>query len=172
MKSLPCPIVPARPTPKPIGVAVFSGSISGTIHFIPLPDLPHRIHITGTISGLTPGDHGFHIHEYGDLTDGCTSACAHWDPYESHHHGLPGDPRTKRHAGDLGNIRANKNGIAKVNLVDNLITTSGSYTIIGRSLIIHADPDDGGRGGHEDSLITGHAGKRIACAVIGFSKPL
>ena len=53
---------------------------------------------------------------------------------------------------------------------DKLIKLRGKYSVIGRSIVIHDDPDDLGIGGHSDSHTTGHAGKRIACGIIGYSK--
>jgi Cu-Zn family superoxide dismutase len=114
--------------------------------------------------------HGFHVHEAGDLSDKCTSMCAHFNPYGKNH-GCPG--MKERHVGDLGNLKTNKNGQSNYSMTDNVIKLRGTKAnIIGRGLIIHADPDDCGQGGKPDSLTTGHAGKRIACAVIGYSKDM
>lgn len=112
--------------------------------------------------------HGFHIHEAGDLTDKCMGACGHFNPYNKKH----GGPKSKeRHVGDLGNIHFDGRGNATFRMVDNLIKLRGTKAnIIGRSLVIHEDMDDLGLGNHSDSLKTGHAGKRITCAVIGYSK--
>jgi Cu-Zn family superoxide dismutase len=77
----------------------------------------------------------------------------------------------ERHVGDLGNISTNNKGCAKYTFYDNVIKLRGTKAnIIGRGLIIHADEDDCGQGGDLESLKTGNAGKRIACAVIGYSK--
>ena len=120
------------------------------------------------MKGLTPGLHGFHIHEYGDLREGCSSTCAHYNPYNKKH----GGPNSKeRHVGDLGNVKANKDGIVKMKISDKLIKLRGKYSVIGRSIVVHEDEDDLGLGGHSDSLTTGHAGKRLACGIIGYSKP-
>jgi superoxide dismutase, Cu-Zn family len=124
----------------------------------------NKVKIIGTIEGLTPGYHGFHIHKTGDLSKGCDSLCDHYNPFNCSH----GGPKDKiRHVGDLGNIYANKDGVAKINMTDHLVKLSGRYSVIGRSLIVHQDKDDLGKGGHNDSLTTGHAGKRIACGIIG-----
>jgi Cu-Zn family superoxide dismutase len=78
---------------------------------------------------------------------------------------------SKRHVGDLGNIKTNNKGDAKYTFYDNVIKLRGTKcNIIGRGLIIHADEDDCGKGENAESLKTGNAGKRIACAVIGYSK--
>lgn len=75
--------------------------------------------------------------------------------------------RTTRHVGDLGNIKTNAKREARYTFYDNIISLRGTRTnIIGRGLIIHADEDDCGQGGKPDSLTTGHAGKRIACACV------
>ena len=126
------------------------------------------VKVTYKITGLSEGLHGFHIHSSGDLTDGCSSACAHFNPTGENH----GGPHSKvRHAGDLGNINS------KNNLAEGTITVEGisvnsksNRSIIGRTIIIHQDPDDLGKGQDEESKKTGNAGKRIACAVIGLKQ--
>ena len=112
--------------------------------------------------------HGIHIHEAGDLSDKCMGACAHFNPYNKQH----GGPTSKeRHVGDLGNIRFDARGVAKFRMEDSLVKLRGTKAnVIGRSVVIHEDMDDLGMGNHNDSLTTGHAGKRITCAVIGYSK--
>jgi Cu-Zn family superoxide dismutase len=112
--------------------------------------------------------HGIHIHEAGDLSDKCMGACGHFNPYNKQH----GGPTSKeRHVGDLGNIRFDARGVAKFRMEDDLVKLRGTKAnVIGRSLVIHEDMDDLGMGNHNDSLTTGHAGKRITCAVIGYSK--
>jgi Cu-Zn family superoxide dismutase len=154
---------------KPVHcTAVFNDSITGNVKFS--EDLPNnRVKIHLNLSGLIPNSlHGFHVHEAGDLTDKCTSMCAHFNPY-GNTHGSPG--MRKRHVGDLGNIKTNEKGEAKYTFYDNVIQLRGSTcNIVGRGLIIHEDEDDCGKGKNAESLKTGNAGKRIACAVIGFSK--
>ena len=73
--------------------------------------------------------------------------------------------------GDLGNLQTDKDGCATYRFEDSVIKLRGTKAnILGRGLIIHADTDDCGMGGDEESLKTGNAGKRIACAVIGYAK--
>ena len=150
-------------------IAVFDNDgIKGTVQFT--EDIISKLIIIDIdIIGLNPNSlHGFHIHESGDLTNKCESLCAHFNPYHKNH-GCPGSK--ERHVGDLGNLKTNKYGIAKYKIVDDMITLRGTKcNIIGRGLIIHADADDCGLGKNETSLINGNAGKRIACAIIGYSK--
>lgn len=113
------------------------------------------------------GLHGFHIHEFGDNTNGCISAGAHFNPYTKEHGAPDSDVR---HVGDLGNIEAGGDGVAKVNITDKVISLEGDRSILGRTLVVHADQDDLGKGGHELSKTTGNAGARVACGVIGIAK--
>jgi superoxide dismutase, Cu-Zn family len=152
-------------------IAVFNEkTIKGTVRFIENFE-NNSILIEISIKGLHKNAlHGFHVHEAGDLSDQCTSMCAHFNPYGKTH-GCPG--MKERHVGDLGNLQTNAQGEAKYIMHDEVIKLRGTKAnIIGRGLIIHADPDDCGKGGQPDSLTTGHAGKRIACAVIGYSKDM
>jgi Cu-Zn family superoxide dismutase len=152
-----------------IAIAVFNNDkIKGTVMFTE-NFKNNNIKIDVNIKGLKSNSlHGFHVHEAGDLTDKCTSMCAHFNPYNKNH-GCP--EQKERHVGDLGNLETDNKGNANYTFFDNVIKLRGNKTnIIGRGLIIHADPDDCGKGDNEDSLKTGNAGKRIACAVIGYSK--
>ena len=149
-------------------IAVFNGRVNGYVKFS--EDLTNNmVKIDLHLTGLTPNSlHGFHVHEAGDLSDKCTSMCAHFNPY-GNTHGCPG--MSKRHVGDLGNIKTNDKGNSIYTFYDNVIKLSGNKcNIIGRGLIIHEDEDDCGKGENAESLKTGNAGKRIACAVIGYSK--
>jgi len=150
-------------------IAVFDGKkIKGTVLFT--EDLKNNLVIIDiNIEGLTKnGFHGFHVHESGDLTSHCESLCAHFNPYGKTH-GCPG--MKNRHVGDLGNLQTDSVGSAHYRIVDDCIKLRGSKAnIIGRGLIIHADKDDCGNGNNEESLINGNSGKRIACAIIGYSK--
>ena len=139
------------------GVAVLypeDSQVSGVVRFQPVND---GLLISYKIKGLIDGKHGFHVHEYGDLTDGCTSACAHFNPDGATHGGLD----TKiRHFGDLGNIES-KDRLAEGSLfLPNGRLDGSKYSILGRMIIVHADRDDLGEGGDEESLKTGNAGKQ------------
>jgi Cu-Zn family superoxide dismutase len=147
-------------------IAVFTNKVKGYVTFTEEND---KIRIDLKLSGLKrDAQHGFHVHEAGDLTDSCTSMCAHFNPYGKTH-GCPG--MKNRHVGDLGNITTNSKGESNYTFYDDVIKLRGNKCdIIGRGLVIHADPDDCGQGDNSDSLKTGNSGKRIACAVIGYSK--
>ena len=98
--------------------------------------------------------------------------CAHFNPFNKSHGGRDGNgiDINERHVGDLGNLEANFEGKVNIKFMDHMIKLRGNTSnIIGRGLIIHADPDDCGRGNFPDSKTTGHAGKRIACAIIGYA---
>ena len=147
------------PLPKE-AVAVLvpmSGShVTGTVL---LAQEGKAVHVTGTIRGLTPGLHGFHIHAFGDLRDPKgMSVGGHYD-HNGHKHGGP--ESHEHHAGDLGNVKAGQDGTAKVNVhVPNLKL----HFIVGRSLVVHADPDD------LKSQPSGNSGARVGVGVIGLAE--
>ena len=91
--------------------------------------------------------------------------CAHFNPYNCNH-GCPGS--RERHVGDLGNLQTDNKGNVNYITIDDTIKLRGLCNIIGRGLIIHASSDDCGLGNNAESLKTGNAGKRIACAIIGY----
>jgi Cu-Zn family superoxide dismutase len=156
-----------------IAVANFiDNKIKGSVEFteINLKD-KKEVLVKVILEGLPKNSiHGIHIHEAGDLSDSCMSACAHFNPYNKQHGNITSK---ERHVGDLGNLMTDKNGECHYEFTDKLIKLRGiKSNIIGRSVVIHADQDDFGLGGFSDSLTTGHSGKRIACAVIGYSKKM
>lgn len=133
-------------------------------------------HVIGKILNLPPGKHAFHIHETGNLIQGCKSLGGHYNPFNKDHgarviNDANGNIRINynRHVGDLGNLVTNKKGEAIINFVDPLVKLYGDHNIIGRSLVIHAGVDDLGHGGTEESIKTGSAGTRIACGIIGLA---
>jgi len=132
--------------------------VSGQVVFTQQAD---GVHISATFSGLTPGNHGFHIHQFGDCSaaDG-TSAGGHFNPHATDHGSPDGE---MRHAGDLGNVEADAEGNASIDRVDSHLTLDGAGSIIGRGLIVHAGEDD------LVSQPTGAAGPRVACGVIGWT---
>ena len=140
--------------------------IQGTIEFyenVKDNTVTIKINLTGFKKNST---HAMHVHEKGNLSNNCMGACGHFNPYNKNH----GNINSKeRHVGDLGNIKSDEHGNVVMILTDKLIKLRGTKcNIIGRSVVIHENEDDLGLGGHDDSLTTGHAGGRIACAVIGY----
>ena len=136
-----------------------SDAVKGSILFMQAPGTPTLI--KGTITGLEPGEHGFHIHEFGDMSKGCESMGAHYNP-DGVDHGHLGDG----HVGDLGNITADESGTAKFSIRADRVELIGDRSVVGRGIVVHANPDDFGKGGDEESLKTGNAGDRLACGVI------
>ena len=133
--------------------------VRGRIFFTQGEDGATKIH--GVVNNLTPGMHGFHIHEFGDLTDRTgKSAGGHFNP-EGHDHAGP--DADKRHVGDLGNIEADDKGVARVEM-----TVKGLkvHFILGRSIVVHAGKDD------LKSQPSGNAGPRVAVGVIGIRQPM
>jgi Cu-Zn family superoxide dismutase len=131
------------------------------------PDKPVKVEYI--ITNLSPETtHGFHIHTFGNLysTD-CKDCGGHWNPDNKKH----GSLRSREsHAGDLGNIVSNKDGVSYNLFTTSKITLFGVNSIIGRSVVVHSREDDLGKGGNDESLITGNAGSRLDCAVIGYMK--
>ena len=136
-----------------------SDEVKGSILLMQAPGTPTLI--KGTITGLKPGAHGFHIHEFGDMSDGCKSMGGHYNPDNVNHGDL-----MEGHVGDLGNIEADESGKADFSIQANRVDLIGDRSVVGRGIVVHADADDLGKGGDEESLKTGNAGDRLACGVI------
>ncbi|KAL5717052.1 superoxide dismutase [Ranunculus cassubicifolius] len=151
-------------TNKAVAVLKGNSNVEGVVTLTQEDDGPTKVNVR--ITGLTPGPHGFHLHEYGDTTNGCISTGPHFNP-NGLTHGAPEDE--VRHAGDLGNIIANADGVAEATIVDTQIPLSGPNAVIGRAVVVHELADDLGKGGHELSLSTGNAGGRLACGVVGLT---
>lgn len=143
-------------------------SVSGQVTFM---QEASGIRVQGSFSGLTPGDHGFHVHQNGDcsaadLADDPDSdpnpagaAGPHWAPQDSPH-GAPGNDAASRHVGDMGNITAGEDGTAMIDVTDAVLALEGPNSIVGKAVIVHADADD------LTSQPSGNAGARLACGVV------
>jgi Cu-Zn family superoxide dismutase len=116
------------------------------------------VHVTADLTGLTPGTHGFHIHEKGDCSapDG-SSAGGHFNPTGMQHGSPDAEPH---HMGDLGNIVADSSGAAHYDHVVSFLSLSGANSIVGKAVVVHMNADD------LTSQPAGNAGARIACGVI------
>jgi superoxide dismutase, Cu-Zn family len=146
-----------------MAVALFTGTngITGEVNF---SQTSTGTKVYAIFTELPKGKHGFHIHKAGDLRgEGCKGACDHFHMGPQTQHGGPPTSKNQqpRHTGDLGNLTGPNDEVTYflkgVNLDD----------LWGRSVIVHEDEDDLGRGPFEDSHTTGHSGKRIGCALIG-----
>ncbi|MCC5854706.1 MAG: superoxide dismutase family protein [Idiomarina sp.] len=116
-------------------------------------------HVEGLPSNST---HGFHIHEYGDCSaPDATSAGGHFNPTGAPH---GGPDSGERHVGDLGNLTSDNNGMAHLEMTDHKLSMTGAHSILGRGVIVHAQPDD------LVSQPVGEAGARILCGVVGIAQ--
>jgi len=135
-----------------------SGStVSGNVSFLQVAG--GKLRVEARVGGLTPGAHGFHIHEVGDCSaPDASSAKGHFNPAgtsHGHHEGAA------RHAGDLPNLVADADGKANFSIEVDMLSLSGEANgIVNRSVVIHADPDD------YQSQPAGNSGKRVACGTI------
>ena len=151
----------ADDVPKAIAVLVpTAGSkVTGTVTFTKAAD---GVKVVADITGLTPGKHGFHIHEFGDCSDPKgESAGGHFNPTKHQH---AGPDASERHAGDMGNIEADASGKAHLEYTDKAMKLSGDGSILGHAVIVHEKVDD------LTTQPTGNAGGRLACGVIGVAK--
>ena len=131
--------------------------VTGTVRF----DLvPGGVRVSGQIEGLKPGEHGFHIHEFGDCSaPDAESAGGHFNPQGMQHGPRHAD---HRHVGDLGNVKGDRSGRAVFDFVDKQLALSA---ILGRAVVVHADLDD------LKTQPAGNAGARVACGVVAIAKP-
>ncbi len=121
------------------------------------------------IEGLPEGYHGFHVHRKGSELDGCHSLCDHYNP-TGKFHGARNSQNS--HLGDLGNLYSDSEDLINKEFVARRVRLSGKHSILGRSLVVHANKDDLGKGKYPDSLSTGHSGERILWGIIGLDDDL
>jgi Cu-Zn family superoxide dismutase len=160
--ALGCSVARAGDPTKAIAVLhpTSGNNVTGIVTFTASGD---QVKVVADVTGLTPGKHGFHVHEFGDCSspDG-NSAGAHFNPTHKQH-GAP--DAAERHEGDLGNVVADSSGKAHLEWTDKVMKLSGPDSIIGRSMIVHVQEDD------LKTQPTGNSGGRVACGVIGVAKP-
>ncbi|CAI2380594.1 unnamed protein product [Moneuplotes crassus] len=137
--------------------------VDGLIRIEPASDGSGNSDVYVELSGLTPGEHGFHVHESPITGSDCESAGGHFNPtYEDH-----GDiDAPEHHVGDLGNIEIDENGNVSTVLSSDTLTLSGPTNVVGRSIVVHGGQDDLGEGGDEQSLANGNSGPRVGCCTI------
>jgi superoxide dismutase, Cu-Zn family len=151
----------AAPAMSATGKAKIMGTAEGSkiAGDLAVSDSPKGLTITGDISGLTPGQHGFHVHEFGDCSDSGKAAGSHYNPM-NHPHGNSMKDASKAHAGDMGNLEADAQGMAHVNLtLPGVMLNSGKVTAAGRAVVVHEKADDFGQP-------VGNAGGRVGCGPI------
>ena len=129
-----------------------------------LIDTPSGLQVSVEVTGVSPGKHGLHIHQYGDCTDGGNAAGGHYNPDHVAHGFLPTDSLTKAHPGDLGNIEVGPDGSGHLTLVlPGVVLSGGKYSVGGRAIVLHEKDDDFGQP-------TGNAGSRIGCGTVLITK--
>jgi len=140
----PSPLEPAGRAVVELIEAQHSG-VTGTLIVEPIKD--GSIRIVGTVFGLEPGTHGFHVHEHGEIGNDCKDAGGHFNPYN-----------TEEHVGDLGTIFTPESGVTEVDIVDNVITLgdAGFHDINGLSIVIHGSRE------------AGKGKPRVACGLINY----
>ena len=163
-------LIAVAQTPAPTSAASSKGisvlhpsagnKVTGTVTFTPVAG---GVQVYAEIAGLTPGKHGFHIHEFGDCSAAdASSAGGHFNPTNQPH---AGPNAAARHEGDMVNVEADASGNAKLDYVDHQISLANdAKSAIGRSVVVHAKPDD------LKTHPSGDSGARIACGVIGWAK--
>jgi len=152
----------ASPPLKAIAVlrSTAGNNVTGTVTFTEVED---GVRVDAVITGLTPGKHGFHVHEFGDCSaPDAGSAGGHFNPTNKPHGGADA---IERHLGDMGNVEADASGAAKLTYLDHRMSLANDkLSIVGRAVIVHAKPDD------LKTQPSGDSGDRVACGVVGRAK--
>lgn len=145
-----------RPTATATLSPTSGSTAQGTVRFVQLAD--GNTQVTVNLTGVPPGVHGFHVHEKGDCGDNGNAAGGHFNPAATAHGAPQADPH---HAGDFGNVTSDDAGRVQIEFLSPSITVeAGANSVVGRAVILHANPDD------LTSQPTGNAGGRIACGVV------
>jgi Cu-Zn family superoxide dismutase len=131
---------------------------AGTVTFTQKGD---KVAVVANVTGLSPGPHGFHIHEKGDCSaPDAMSAGGHFNPTAKPH----GDPTgADHHAGDMPQLVADAGGNANLSAELSPMTLGGANDIVGKAVVVHKDADD------FKTQPTGNSGARVACGVIAKS---
>jgi len=150
----------AHSGPGPSAMAMIAptggSTVSGMVHFNQTSD--GQVQVVGDLSGLTPGMHGFHVHEKGDCGGEGQAAGGHFNPMNAPH---ASPDATSHHAGDFGNITADASGKAHIDFTTHSITVAaGANSVVDRAVVVHADPDD------LNSQPAGNSGKRVGCGTV------
>ena len=144
------------PTGAATGTATFNATCNG-------------VQVKVNVSGLAPGMHGMHIHENANCnntTDASGNpvvfggAGGHYDPGASHKHNTPDVTNAQGHGGDLPMISVGADGTGSASFFSSRISLSGDNSVLGRSIIIHAAPDD------YKTDPAGNSGARERCGII------
>jgi len=128
-------------------------------------DVLDGVRVTARLTGVPPGRHGFHVHEFGSCEDAGEAAGGHYNPLGSRHGEVFREGVEKAHAGDMGNITAGKDGTAVLEVkIPGVSLTGGKFAFAGRALVLHQKADDFGQP-------AGNAGGRVGCGIIVLGNP-
>lgn len=163
----------ALPTSAVVRLLTIDGQPGGQAQ---LAETPNGVQLAISVQGLAPGNHGFHIHAHGACAPGPDAASGrivpfgsagpHFDPGTTHNHGAPGRPYTEVHAGELANIAVGADGRGTLEYVNASVTLApGPRSVLGRTLIVHADPDD------YATDPSGNSGGRVLCGLVEPAQP-
>ncbi|KAI8145697.1 Cu,Zn superoxide dismutase [Fennellomyces sp. T-0311] len=150
-------------------VALLQNAVSIAIGLVWFTQDGNQTTIYANLTGVPPGKHGLHVHQIGDLSQGCASLGGHFNPFKMNHGG-PED--NVKHVGDFGNVEADSDGNVQFRLAVDCLELSGLNSILGRGIVLHAEEDDLGKGDNDDSKLTGNSGDRFACGIIGIANEL
>ena len=145
--------------PMMLATPTGAGAPVGTIT---VSDTAKGVSIRLDLHGLPPGEHGFHVHEFGVWSPDGMASGGHFNPHKASH---SSHESAKRHVGDLGNVKADEHGKAVIDIEDDHLSFDGPNCILGRGLVVHEKADD------LKSQPAGNAGGRLAVAIIGVAKP-
>lgn len=150
--------------PQPAkAICVLMPTADGNVHgLVTFEKVTGGIKVTAEVTGLPPGKHGFHIHEFGDCSALDYKSAGSHLMAEGEMHAGPDNPN--RHVGDMGNLMADSAGNAHLTLVDAKLSFTGPQGVIGKAIIVHEGEDD------LTTQPTGNAGGRAACGTIGLAK--
>jgi Cu-Zn family superoxide dismutase len=146
-----------------VSILKATGELSTVEGKVVLKDTPEGLYLRADVSGATPGDHGFHIHQYGNCGDVGNAAGDHYNPAHASHGNVLKDGVLQAHTGDLGNLTVGEDGKGTLEAtIPGVQLSGGKYSVGGRAMVLHEKKDDFGQP-------TGNAGARVACGGIFLS---
>lgn len=138
------------------GTAEFSEHVQGT---------GKMVELTLTVTGLTPGKHGVHLHAVGKCEPDFLAAGGHFDPGPASN--TDPDANHPFHMGDIPNLEVGADGKGQMKIMTSRVTLSdGPLSVFdadGTAIIIHGNEDQGITGAPKSGV---SGGPRVACGVL------